>query len=159
MLDAMNLRDDMDNGTSKVGVQAANEIWTDIKNQAQNLVKKEDVQNIPIIPYSVKHYKLVSLKISKTEMQNRVEHALGVAIQMASTDGAHHKMQCIDQMIRALMGCQPVLCSAVDYKSKQYHYYKLESNKKYKKFVRDYNIGVNEEYLEEPREWDTGILF
>lgn len=38
----------------------------------------------------------------------RIKNALDVAFRYGSFDGGHHKMWCIDQMVRALLGGGPL---------------------------------------------------
>ena len=72
----------------------------------------------------------------------RIEAAIGVAVRFGQIDGAHHKAWSIDQMVRALTGCQMEDDAAVN-----------ESDE-YKALVVEYQAG---EDGPESYKWDTGI--
>jgi len=62
----------------------------------------------------------------------RIEKAIDIAFCYGCTDGGHHKMWVIDQMVRALCGDQAI----------------------YKELTRGYEEGVDGEHT---YEWETGI--
>ena len=64
-------------------------------------------------------------------MEHRIEKALNIAWQYGTTDGSHHKMWVIDQMVRALCG----------------------DEEKYLNWVKAYETSVGDDEYE----WDTGI--
>lgn len=65
-------------------------------------------------------------------MQDRIDKALAIAMNFGTTDGDHHKMWVIDQMVRALLG------NGVDYD----------------KFIINFQMG---EDGPETYQWDEGI--
>lgn len=68
------------------------------------------------------------------ELEQRIENAIEFAIRYGETDGSHHKMFVIDQMIRRLCGSQDG-----------------EETEKYKAIIKA--ATADPDYPE----WDTGI--
>ena len=62
--------------------------------------------------------------------KERIEKALGIAFQYGQTDGSHHRLWVIDQMVRTLCGDN------------------------YEEWVKTYQF---DEDTKEEYEWDTGI--
>lgn len=87
-------------------------------------------------------------------MEDRVKKALEIANESGGTDGGHHKMWVIDQMVRALTGCPMVDKTAKDYRGEPYNYQGFGESEEYKKFVVDHNAG---EDGPDSYEWDEGI--
>lgn len=77
--------------------------------------------------------------------EERIAKALGFAGAYGTTDGGHHKMWVIDQMVRALTGCPPVTKEAVDYKGRPYTYEAQGESAEYLRFT-----GAGDD-------WDEGI--
>ena len=84
-------------------------------------------------------------KSNEYEFAGRIAHALEYA-KDAVYDGEHHKMWVIDQMVRALTGCQLVKEVGIDCNGKSYEYATLGQSAEYCKFVA--SVGS---------EWDKGI--
>jgi len=84
---------------------------------------------------------------------DRIEKALEIAF-FNSSDGAHHKLWAIDQMVRALTGCPIIVTHAFDCNGSPYVYEKFGESEQYQKFVRDFNYG--EEGVN-TYSWDIGI--
>ena len=82
--------------------------------------------------------------------KQKIQNALDEAFRCAQIDGSHHKMHCIDQMVRILTDCPMVKKTAKDCNGEDYEYDDLGESRAYKKFVKDYENGG--EY-----EWNTGI--
>lgn len=89
-----------------------------------------------------------------TEAQKRIKEALDHAFSYGGFDGAHHKMWCIDQMVRALTGCPMVEKEAVDVNGKTYKYKTQGESPDYLEWVKTYNDG---EDGPETYSWDPGI--
>lgn len=53
---------------------------------------------------------------------DRIARALEFAVEYGTTDGDHHKMWVIDQMVRALSGCPMETQTAIDYKGAPYEF-------------------------------------
>lgn len=68
-------------------------------------------------------------------MEDRVKKALDIADDSGTTDGGHHKMWVIDQMVRALTGCPMVTRSAIDCNGQAYTYEAQGESEEYKAFV------------------------
>lgn len=81
---------------------------------------------------------------------DKIKAALKIATENAVDDGEHHKMYCIDQMVRALTGCPMVQKTALDYRQQPYTYETMGESAEYEAFVARYTDDVE-------REWDTGI--
>jgi hypothetical protein len=45
---------------------------------------------------------------------NEVQEAIAIAVRFGGISGAHHKAWVIDQMVRALTGCQPIASPATE---------------------------------------------
>jgi len=71
-----------------------------------------------------------------TTTDERIAKALKYA-EDGMYDGAHHKMWVIDQMVRALTGCPPVLKSSVDAYGTPYSYEAQGESDEYRQFVGD----------------------
>jgi len=76
--------------------------------------------------------------------KERIAEALEIAGKYGTTDGAHHKMWVIDQMVRALVGVPKERKTATDVRGKEYHYTALGRNPEYVEFVAE-------------GDWDEGI--
>ena len=106
--------------------------------------------------------------VEEGEYRERVEKAIAIAHRNAGEDGDHHKMWCIDQMVRALTGCPTITLSKLNHKGRKYEYETQGSSDEYKQFVADYEEcdvcygEVTEGYTcgncegEQCYEWDTG---
>jgi hypothetical protein len=84
-------------------------------------------------------------------IEDRVQHALQIAFSSGGYDGAHHKMHCIDQMVRALTGC-PIVTKTP--RSGDYTYDGLGESEEYLAWVKKFNTGDDGE--EDAYEWETG---
>ena len=73
--------------------------------------------------------------------QARIAKALEIAAEDGTTDGAHHKMWVIDQMVRALTGCPAVTRTS----TAGYEYEAQGESAEYLAFVGD------------DGDWDEGI--
>jgi hypothetical protein len=69
--------------------------------------------------------------IGSTDSQERIQKALQIAFQSGGCDGAHHKAWTIDQMVRALTGCQ------IEVEIKGYRYEYQGESEEYKKWVAE----------------------
>jgi len=85
--------------------------------------------------------------------RERITRALYIA-QGGTTDGGHHKMWVIDQMVRALTGCPMVERTAIDYRGETYAYETQGESMEYREFVRQYEDG---EDGPDTYSWDEGI--
>lgn len=105
----------------------------------------------------VPHYKSTDFKISPEEMSEaeRIEAALALASKYGGTDGEHHKMWVIDQMVRVMTG-SPIVKSEVhlDPHGDGYTFDELGSSLSYEAFVSAQNVGEDGQNI---HEWDTGI--
>lgn len=70
-------------------------------------------------------------------MKSNIALALKFAAENGMTDGAHHKMWVIDQMVKALTNCPIVTRSALDYRGKPFQYECQGESDAYSKFVSD----------------------
>lgn len=86
-------------------------------------------------------------------MQTRIEKALDIAASHGGTDGGHHKMWVIDQMVRALTGCPMVSKSAEDFRGTAYTYEAQGESPEYEQWVKD---GCDGEDGPETYSWDEG---
>jgi hypothetical protein len=84
----------------------------------------------------------------------RANAALEIARQFGQTDGDHHKMWVIDQMVRHLTGCPVIEKTGIDYRGKAYTYEALGESDDYRAFVAAYNAG---EDGPDTYSWDEGI--
>lgn len=82
------------------------------------------------------------------------EKALDIATRSGGTDGDHHKMWVIDQMVRALTGCPMVEDTAIDCNGKSYTYQRQGESDEYKEWVRQRCDG---EDGPDTYHWDIGI--
>lgn len=88
------------------------------------------------------------------DLDNRIQKALNVAASYGTTDGGHHKMWVIDQMVRELTGCPTLKTTVVGmHPSKSYDYEYLGESESYNEFVRSYEDGVDGP---ETYSWDKG---
>jgi hypothetical protein len=76
----------------------------------------------------------------------RISQALKIAYEFGTTDGDHHKMWVIDQMVRVLTGCPMVERTSrfPDAHGNTYTYQGLGESEAYRAFIAD-------------GEWDEGI--
>lgn len=87
------------------------------------------------------------------DADQRIGRALEFAGSYGTTDGDHHKMWVIDQMVRALTGCPMVQETANDYRGDPYTYETQGESEEYGRWVTEVTHGEGgEEY-----EWDEGI--
>jgi hypothetical protein len=84
----------------------------------------------------------------------RIIRALAYAKDNGSTDGAHHKMWVIDQMVRALTGCPLVTGTALDYEGQSYTFERQGESDEYIAWVAAHNAG---EDGPNTYEWEVGI--
>jgi hypothetical protein len=75
--------------------------------------------------------------------ESRIAKALELASEYGTTDGDHHKMWVIDQMVRALTGC-PVVTKTANWPGGSYQYEAQGESPEYAAFIGD-------------EEWDEGI--
>lgn len=93
----------------------------------------------------------------KGKTMNNPEGHIAKALECAddgSTDGAHHKMWVIDQMVRALTGCPMVKRTAIDCNGRKYGYEAQGESPEYLAWVKEFEAG---EDGPQTYEWDTGI--
>lgn len=81
----------------------------------------------------------------KRELEARLKCALYYAGELAGYDGAHHKDYCIDQMVRALTGCQLITKTAIGANGRKYTYQGQGESAEYHAF------------LAKAGEWESGI--
>jgi hypothetical protein len=79
------------------------------------------------------------------ESEMRTGDALNLAGTFGTTDGEHHKMWVIDQIVRLLTGCPTVQKTATDAHGAEYTYDALGESEEYLSFTR------------EAGDWDEGI--
>jgi chromosome segregation ATPase len=96
---------------------------------------------------------LNEVKAERRSIEQRVAKALELA-PSGQTDGAHHKMWTIDQMVRALTGCPMVTKTAKDVHGTEYTFEAQGESEAYKAFVADARDGAEGP---ETYDWDTGI--
>jgi hypothetical protein len=89
-----------------------------------------------------------------TDADAAIKEALKLAADYGSTDGAHHKMWLIDQMVRALTMCPMVEVTTKDYKGEEYTYLDYGDSDKYLAWVAAHNDG---EEGPDTYHWDEGI--
>jgi hypothetical protein len=75
-------------------------------------------------------------------MNSRIDAALNFALRYGNIDGAHHKTWVIDQMVRALTGCQM-----------NAHGYQLES----KEYLAWVNEACNGKDGPDTYDWNEGV--
>lgn len=83
-----------------------------------------------------------------------VEQALEIAFKSGGSDGEHHKMWVIDQMVRALTNCPMVPETATDIQGTVYHYERLGESDEYLAWVAARKGGV---FGPDTYEWLEGI--
>lgn len=98
---------------------------------------------------------------SHDELWNRIREALDVAINYGQTDGDHHKLWVIDQMVRHLTGC-PVEQGhgVVPSTGEPFTFDTLGRSADYEEFIRVYSYDPNadpEDDEEWGYTWDEGI--
>lgn len=86
-------------------------------------------------------------------MNQKIKKALDYAFKYSQHDGGHHKMWCIDQMVRALLEC-PIETKTVKRDGVVYSFEEQGESNKYKKWIKEY---CNGEDGPETYEWDEGI--
>jgi len=86
--------------------------------------------------------------------EERIEKAIELGFQYGSTDGGHHKMWVIDQMIRILTDCPTIICKSLDVNKKPYEYEALGNSQRYLDAVRESKDG---EDGPDTYGWDEGI--
>lgn len=84
----------------------------------------------------------------------RIARALDYAVQFGNTDGEHHKMWVIDQMVRALTNCPMLEGRTIDCNGTPYTYQYQGESPEYIRLVADTKAG---EDGPETYEWDIGI--
>jgi hypothetical protein len=92
--------------------------------------------------------------MASEDLAGRVAKALDLASAHGAVDGGHHKMWCIDQMVRALTGCPMVPRSAIDANGVHYTYRTQGESREYLEWVIACTEG---EDGPETYEWDQGI--
>jgi len=85
-------------------------------------------------------------------LHHRIGSALEIALAYGSSDGAHHKMWCIDQMVRELTGCPQVPVTRIDVRGNPYTFDTYGESPAYEAFLAAAR-GEDNEYSE----WDSGI--
>lgn len=86
--------------------------------------------------------------------EERIQAALRVARNFGGTDGAHHKMWVVDQMVRHLTGCQLVEKVNPTAVGGPHRYLGLGESEDYQQWVAGTRDG---EDGPETYDWDTGI--
>lgn len=81
---------------------------------------------------------------SDTDIKLRVENALIFAANYGDTDGSHHKMWVIDQMVRALTGSPIITRKFVNYKGQPCEFETFGESDEYRAFTDQYE------------DWDVG---
>jgi hypothetical protein len=89
----------------------------------------------------------------KAELKERIEKALECAMRYSQIDGSHHKMWCIDQIVRYLTGCPLEEREATDCRGNPYTYQALGESEEYQDFVAEACDG---EDGPDTYSWDTG---
>lgn len=82
--------------------------------------------------------------------EQKVLSALIIALDSSQVDGAHHKAWAIDQMVRALTGCQDVVVTRESDEGGTYDLLELGESEQYKRLVKSFkeDYGVD---------WDVGV--
>ena len=83
----------------------------------------------------------------------RIAKALEIAMQDGGIDGDHHKMWCIDQMVRALTGCPTEKRVRMDCHGAPYSYHAQGESEEYRQWVAEYSAGQDGP---ESYSWDEG---
>jgi hypothetical protein len=89
-----------------------------------------------------------------TDNTEKINTALDFALHYGQIDGDRHKAWVIDQMVRALTGCQVVELHALDANGVPYYYPSQGKSDEYLRFIDDHNYG---EDGPNTYEWDEGI--
>jgi len=92
-------------------------------------------------------------KTKITPEKHQIKKALDKAFQFGSTDGEHHKMWVIDQMVRALTGCPMVTKKSLDCNGIEYTYSAQGESEEYREWVTKFSDG---EDGPNTYEWDEG---
>lgn len=92
--------------------------------------------------------------MDKEIAEKRIQEALDTAIRYGGTDGSHHKMWTIDQIVRILTGCPRDEVTAIDCNGIEYKYAPLGESEEYKQLIKDACDG---EDGPETYDWDIGI--
>ena len=77
------------------------------------------------------------MQCDPARMRHAIAKAIQIAFQSGQVDGDHHKGWVIDQMVRALTGCQLVEKNAIDCRQEPYTYKGFSESDLYKKFIDD----------------------
>jgi hypothetical protein len=85
---------------------------------------------------------------------DKITNALEIAVKYGGNDGDHHKAWVIDQMVRALTGCELVEDSALDCNSRPYKFKRQGESNEYLALVAEAKSG---EDGPETYEWNCGI--
>lgn len=88
------------------------------------------------------------------DAEDRIKLALYFAQKHGTVDGAHHKMWCIDQMVRALTGCPTNFVRTVAHTGMVYEYLEQGKSDEYVEWVVAFCDGADGPNT---YEWDTGI--
>ena len=86
-------------------------------------------------------------EVNNIAEKQRIENALSIAFRFGQIDGAHHKAWVIDQIVRALCGCEY---------NNDYEYCDSQ-NQEYQDWVYEYCYGegvAEDDYYE----WEIGII-
>jgi hypothetical protein len=94
------------------------------------------------------------LGVAVDQLDARVAKALDYAVSVIGIDGAHHKQWGLDQMVRALTGCQMVTKTKRDVHGTEYSFEAQGESDEYKKLVADACAGEDGPAT---YDWDTGI--
>jgi hypothetical protein len=82
-------------------------------------------------------------------LKARIDRAIDVAVKYGGTDGDHHKAWVIDQMVRELTGCKPIMHTELLADGGTICYATLNESETYKELVN----GV----IADGYDWDKGI--
>ena len=86
--------------------------------------------------------------------KDRINAALDIAECYGNVDGSHHKMWCIDQMVRALLGCPDRDQTETRDDGVEYTFTYQGENKAYEQWVANVTEGNDGP---DTYEWDVGI--
>jgi hypothetical protein len=78
--------------------------------------------------------------------EQKIKNALLAIDELSGYDGAHHKQWAIDQILRALLGCQKI--------ENEYGFQHFGTNDAYKNWVGFYESGADGPFT---YEWDAGV--
>lgn len=87
-------------------------------------------------------------------IDQRIAKALEIAARWGQTDGAHHRLYVIDQMVRALTGCPIMTNRCIGPTGEIFEYEDQGESEEYLKFVADAKDG---EDGPDTYSWETGI--